>query len=320
MTTFTRREFAAALGLVPVSGAQAPAKPMRGIFIIMATPYTATKDVDFEDLAREVDFLDHCGVQGMVWPQLASEYTELSKPERLRGMEVLAKAASGKKPALVLGIQGPNTAEALEYARHAEKLGPDAVIAIPPAEARSLGDFREYYRALARATQRPFFIQTTGGAKGLTPPVEFLVEMAREFPHLGYVKEEASPVIERMLALARQRPPIKSIFSGNAGRGLLFELRLGMDGTMPGAPYADVYARIWEEWQRKREDRAREVFSKLLLMINLDQQIPGVRPYIMRKRGVFKTAVSRQRDFQFTPEAVREIEFNFAALKPYLRA
>src|SRR5262245_59025160 len=46
-------------------------KPMRGVFIIMATPYTASKEVDYEDLAREVDFLDRCKVHGMVWPQLA---------------------------------------------------------------------------------------------------------------------------------------------------------------------------------------------------------------------------------------------------------
>ena len=72
---------------------------MRGVFIIMATPYTASDAVDYEDLAREVDFLDRCGVQGMVWPQLASEYSKLTREERLRGMEVIAKAAKGKKPA-----------------------------------------------------------------------------------------------------------------------------------------------------------------------------------------------------------------------------
>src|SRR5215467_11297775 len=101
-----------------------PDKPMRGVFIIMATPYTASKAVDEEDLAREVDFLDRCGVHGMVWPQLASEYAQLTKDERLRGMEVIAKAAKGRKPALLLGVQGPNQAAALEYLEKAESLAP----------------------------------------------------------------------------------------------------------------------------------------------------------------------------------------------------
>src|SRR4249919_3719209 len=107
-------------------------KPMRGIFIIMATPYTASQSVDYEDLAREVDFLDRCGVHGMVWPQASSEYAKLTREERMRGMEVLAKAAKGKKPALVLGVQASRKSAALEFAEKAESLAPDALIAMPP--------------------------------------------------------------------------------------------------------------------------------------------------------------------------------------------
>ena len=312
----TRREL---LALAPALLSANPGKPMRGIFIIMATPYTAAKAVDFEDLAREVEFLAKSEVHGMVWPQLASEYYKLTVEERMRGMEVLAKAARGVKPALVLGVQGPNTEAALAYARQAETVGSDAIIAIPPTEAKTLDDFRAYYRALARSTKKPLFIQTTGGAKGITPEVDFLVELAREFPNCGYVKEEFSPVIERMRALSRHRPAVKALFSGAAGRGMLYEMRLGFDGTMPGAPYSDVYAHIWNAWQSGQREKAREIFSKLLLMLECEQQVPGTRQYIMKKRGVFKTTLSRLRDFNLGPEETAEIDFAFETLKPYLR-
>jgi 4-hydroxy-tetrahydrodipicolinate synthase len=310
---------AAAFGLGRALSAPS-GKPMRGIFPIMATPYTAAGAVDFDDLAREVQFLERCGVHGMVWPQLASEYASLTREERLRGMEVLARAAAGGKAALVLGVQGPNTDAALEYLRAAEKLDPDAVIAIPPREAKSLEDVRAYYRALAGATKRPLWIQTTGGAAGLIPAVEMLVELAREFPHCGYVKEEASPVIERMTALVAARPAVKAVFSGNGGRGLLLEMRLGFDGTMPGAPIADLYPQIWDHYQAGRREKAREIFALLTLMLNLEQQVPGTRPYLFKKRGVFKTAVSRQEKRELSPDQTAEIDFHFAALGPYLRA
>src|SRR5262245_18580177 len=146
VATYTRRQLLAGLGsavLFPKLTIRANSlKPMRGAFPIMATPYTESKEVDYEDLANEVRFMIRCGVQGMVWPQSASEYTKLTKDERMKGMEVLAKATKGAKPALVLGVQGNNTEEMLEYARHAEKLEPDALIAIPPAEGKSLDDFR----------------------------------------------------------------------------------------------------------------------------------------------------------------------------------
>ena len=295
-------------------------KPLRGIFIILATPYTENSAMDYEDLAAEVDFMERCGVHGMVWPQMASEYTRLTRDERFRGMEVLARAAKGKRPALVLGVQGPNVDAALDYARLAEELGPDALIAIPPTEAHSLDDFHEYYRALGRVAKRPFFVQTTGGAKGVVPEVSLLLELTKEFPHFGYVKEEYVPVVQRMSELAAHRPAIKGVFSGNAGIDLLYEMRLGFDGTMPGAPYADLYAQVWDLYHSGEQQKARDLFGKLLLMINLDEQIPGARQYMMKRRGVFKTSVSRQRDVKLSPEAIQEIEFNFETLRPYLKA
>ena len=313
----TRRRFLGACGGAAVLSLRMPAaspKPMRGIFIIMATPYTESKAIDYEDLANEVNFMDRSGVQGMVWPQMASEYTHLTADERMEGMRVLAKAAKGKRPALVLGVQGADTAHALEFARAAEALQPDAMIAMPPTKAESLDDFRAYYRALAGVTKRPFFIQTTGGAKKIVPEVSLLVELAREFPNFGYIKEEYQPVQQRMREMARHKPPIRAIFSGNAGKGLLYEMREGFDGTMPGAPYADVYARIWSLYQGGKREAARDLFARLLLLINLDQQIPGVRQYAMKKRGVFKTMVSRQLDVKLSKEAMEEIDFNLAAV------
>jgi len=315
---FTRRAWLSGMAAVPLANAS-PGKPMRGIFIIMSTPFTESGGVDYEDLEREVDFLTRCGVHGMVWPQLASEYASLSLDERMRGMELLAKASRGKAPALVLGVQGANVQAALEYLEKAEEMKPDALIAIPPTEARSADDFRRYYASLAGSTKRPLFIQTTGGARGITPPVDMIKALAKEFPHLGYVKEEAEPVIARMLDLADGRPVVKSLFSGAAGKGMLYEWRLGMDGTMPGAPFSDVYVRIWDAWHADDREKAREIFSRLLLMINLDSVIPGTRQYIMKRRGVFKSTASRRQNIKLSAKAVEEIEFCFEGLKPYLK-
>ena len=319
---YTRRQFfgAAGAGIVLAGHAVGAPKPIRGIFPILATPYTAAKEIDYEDLVAEAGFLDRCGVHGMVWPQLASEYTKLTKDERMRGMEVLAKAARGRRPALVLGVQAPDIPTAVEYARRAEALGADGIIAIPPRDAQSIEDFRQYYRSLAKVTTRPLFVQTSGGAPGVVPSVEFLVGLAREFPQVAYVKEEFSPVVERMIALANQRPTIKGIFSGNHGLNLLYEMRLGMDGTCPASPVADAYVNIWNRYHAGDIETARDIFGKLLLIINLEQQIPGTYLYLMKKRRVFKTTVSRMRETQLSAAAVEEIEFAFAALKPHLSA
>ena len=88
---------------------------------------------------------------------------------------------------------------------------------------------------------------------------------------------------------------------------------------MPGAPYADIYAQIWELYQSGQAVKARDLFSRLMLVINLDDQVPYARNYILKKRGIFKTTVSRRGEARFTPAAIEEMDFQFAALTPYLR-
>ncbi len=324
--TVTRRECLTALAAVATFPAlrvgAADEKPMRGAFMILSTPYTAAGEVDYDELAGEVEFCDRCGIEGLVWPQNSSEQRYLSQEERLRGFETLARAARGRAPALVLGVQADDTAGMLEYARRAEALEPDAMIAIPPRTATSLDDFRSYYAALCEVTDRPVFVQTSGGAPDIVPTVEFLVSLAREFPQCGYVKEEHAPVQERMLALAEHRPnPIKTILGANFGRAWAYEMRLGTDGVMTGGVmYADIYAGMWDLHQQGDHDAVRDLNGKLLQMLNLDSLIPGVRLYVLRKRGLFKTLKSRRGEYSFTKAEVAEIEHRFAALEPHLRA
>jgi hypothetical protein len=39
----------------------------------------------------------------------------------------------------------------------------------------------------------------------------------------------------------------------------------------------------------------------------------------MKRRGVFKTTVSRRREVKLSPSEIQEIEANFAVLQPHLR-
>jgi 4-hydroxy-tetrahydrodipicolinate synthase len=120
---------AAVVARVPrFRAASVGAKVMRGVFIILNTPFASDGAVDWDDLAHEVEFVDRGGCQGVVWPQGSSGVATLTRDERVRGMEVLVKAVQGGQLTLVLGVQGRDTAEMLEYAKRAETLGTDAMI------------------------------------------------------------------------------------------------------------------------------------------------------------------------------------------------
>lgn len=318
----TRRQYlgAMAAAALPFGSVHAAmANRIRGALMILTTPYTLAGDVDYEDLAREVEFLDRCGVQGLVWPQNSSEQRYLSREERIRGFEVIAEANRGRDMVLILGVQADDTAGMLEYARAAEALSPDGMIAIPPTTANSLDEIRAYYRALCEVTARPVFVQTSGGPD-IELTIDFLVDMARELPQCGYIKEEYGNVHERMLALTAFRPdPIRSIFGAELGRGWLYEMRIGTDGVMTGgAMYGDVYARMWQLHNEGRTSELRDCYSALLLIQNLDNQIPGVRLYVLQQRGVFKTTKSRRGEYQFSAQQVAEIQYRLEALQPFM--
>jgi dihydrodipicolinate synthase/N-acetylneuraminate lyase len=123
---------------------------------------------------------------------------------------------------------------------------------------------------------------------------------------------------------------MKGVFGASFAEGWLYELRLGLDGVITGSGmYADVLARIWDAQTHGRADEARDAYSKFLLMRNLEEQVPGTGLYIMKKRGIFKTTVRRtslpqagappkMTEFKPSPVELEEIEYRFAALKPYL--
>jgi 4-hydroxy-tetrahydrodipicolinate synthase len=316
---------ASRFGLTPVpASAQAgrPGSPeaMRGIFIILSTPYTEAKAVDYDDLAAEVEWLHEAGIHGYVWPQNSSDYRLLTKDEIMRGMEVLAKAVKGKEGALVLGVQQGDTRGMLELAAHAEKLNPDAFIAMPPRSAKSVGDYREYYGELGRATARPVILQTVPNPPGVEFSTDLVLELAARHPHLGYVKEEEQPVFDRIQALVAKRPPLHRVYGAIRGRAWPYELRLGTDGTITGAAmYADAFVRSWAAYLRGDWNEVRDIHAKVLLMLMCEDAIPGTGRYLLKRRGIFKSTMARQRNATLSRVQIDEIEHNLRALQPYLR-
>ena len=91
---------------------------LAGIYQILQTPFDDSGDIDWDSLARQIDFCFSAGVHGMVIPALASEFFALSDAERLRLVEFTGAEIAGRVP-FVVGVQGLNLRLALEFARHA---------------------------------------------------------------------------------------------------------------------------------------------------------------------------------------------------------
>ena len=297
MNLSTRREFfaaAAAAGtlLAPrrVLGAE---RKLEGIFPIMQTPFTEAGALDTDTLAREVQFLDHVGAQGMVWPQMASEYGSLSYEERIAGAEAIVRANhalnSGTRPAVVIGVQAADTPTAVRYARHADKLGVDAIIAIPLDGGKDEARQMEYYSAIGAASGRPLIVQAIGDMS-----VDLILRMAAKIPTLRYVKDEAGVTLPRLTEYRKRGQILAGVFTGKHGPTFIDDLARGAVGNMPASGFADLYVAVWQDWKNGKRDEAMDMFAKTLVLIS-DAQTYGVagQKYILELRGVFRNTKCR---------------------------
>jgi dihydrodipicolinate synthase/N-acetylneuraminate lyase len=332
---FSRRDFVrraalagAALPLVArakvlrLLAAEPATQKFRGIFAILETPFDASDQIDWDDFGREVSFCMRGGAHGLVWPQLASEFFLLTEEERMRGAEVILRKAAGGKSAVVIGVQAPVIELAVRFARHAEEKGADAVIALPPYIGHvSLDTAADYYRALARAVRIPIFIQNSGGSWGPAMPTSFVIQLAKEFPSLGYVKEEVAPIAHHIAEYAKSGV-MSGIFSGNAGKYLLNEMAHGCNGTMPACEFADVNVQVYELAAAGKMDEARALFEKLLPMIALEENYGmAFAKAVLVRRGVFKTAKMRgTTGSNLDAVDMQDVDAWWKLLAPYLKA
>src|SRR6185369_11076156 len=122
--------------------------------------------------------------------------------------EAVMSAAKGARCAVVLGVQGPDIEAARRYARMTNKLGPNAIIALPPRDSKNLDRVAEYYRAIAKECALPLFVQTIGEMS-----IEFVMRMRKDIPSLRFVKDEAGHTLSRISEYRRVAPDIV-VFTG----------------------------------------------------------------------------------------------------------
>jgi 4-hydroxy-tetrahydrodipicolinate synthase len=320
---FSRRDFLAATAASSMllrAADDASMRRLEGIFPIMQTPFTEGGALDLETLAREVQFLHRVGVQGMTWPQLASEWATLTFDERLAGAERIVRAnrdAPGRT-SVVIGVQAADIDTAVKYARHADKLAPDAIIAIPLEGGKDDAQQMEYYTAIGAACRAPLIIQTIGQMS-----VEMVLRMAERIPTLRYAKDEAGVTLPRLNEYRKRGQILHGVFTGKHGPTFLDDLARGAVGNMPAAGFADLYVATWNAWKAGRQDEAMDAFSRTLLLI-ADAQAYGVegQKYILQLRGVFPNTKCRAKAAAttvFDDDAKEAIRRTVAHAKPWLK-
>ena len=260
---------------------------LAGVYPILATPFRADAKVDEADLRRLVDFIVAAGVDGLVFPGVASEFETLERAERLHLVEVVAAQVAGRVP-LVIGVSAADAATAAGLAAHAKDVGAAAVMAVAPTTFKgNAAAIADYYAQVARAGV-PVILQNAPPPAGCALSPAEVLDLVRAVDGIRYVKEESLPCGQRITQLlAAQVPALLGVFGGAGGRYLTDELARGACGTMPACELVDLHVRQFALHRAGDATGVRYLFNRMLPLLNFQAVFRmAMTKEVLRRRGV----------------------------------
>lgn len=292
-------------------------KAWRGSFAIPMTPFDERDRVDEEVLAAEIEFCIESKVGGIVVPVMVSEFRLLSEEERRTLIRVPIEVSQGRVP-IVANVAAVNTPLAVRFTEYAQKVGADAVIAMPPyIHKPDFGRIYEYYAAINEVVDVPIWIQNASVAPC---SVDQIVTLCTELEHVSWVKEEVPPSWKNIAALVSKKcPEVHGVMGGGGGRNLITEWQRGSAGCVHACQFCDLLQRVHDLLDAGQLDEAGDLYEKLLPGVVAESQFGmAYAKEIMIRRGVFKNNRIRTHSKPLDENDMWEIDRIWARIEPYL--
>lgn len=237
-------------------------KKFRGVFCALNAIYDKNDNIDTEKIKALVKVYKSLGVKGVYACGSTGEGFLLSTEERKQVAKAV-KEAAGNDFTVIVHVGCPSTKESIELARHAEKIGVDAISAVPcvyyhlPEES-----VRLHWNSIIEATSLPFIIYNIPQLTGFNLSPEMLGEMAKNEKVIG-VKNSAEPVylMERYRQSAGEN---FIIFNGSDEQfvgGRLMGADAGIGGTYGCMP--ELFVRLDELVNNNEIEKAQALQFKI---------------------------------------------------------
>ena len=241
----------------------------------------------------------------------AGEFNE----ERKKIISETTKIVNGKIP-VVAGITGMSNIHSLELGLFAESIGVDSVIAMAPfSSPTNFNEIFSFFELLSNNLTVPIFIQNHSIGAPLNS--KELSTLCEKLDNVKYVKEEtkfAGQVSSSLMKISKRNDCL-GVMSGFSGRFLINDYKRGICGCMPGSHYGDIHSKIWDLLEQKKEDEAREIYNRLLPLINLEN-LYGITIFkeVLVRRGVISGATVR------SPGKILLDKYDYEELKTLLES
>jgi 4-hydroxy-tetrahydrodipicolinate synthase len=269
--------------------------PIQGVLPVFQTPYHDDESIDFDTLSAEIDWLYERGVDGLVMA-MVSEVLRQSTDERERLAEFVCGKGRDRGVVIIsVGSESHHTTKRL--ARHAEEVGADAVMAIPPVSV-GLGEneLQAYYERILENVVIPVIVQDASGYVGRPMSIELQAALHKQYGDRVMFKPEAIPSGPRLTALHEATGHKASVFEGSGGIALMDNHQRGITGTMPGADLIEALVAMWRALESGNHDQARRISLPLTALISVQNSLDAflaVQKHLLVRQGVFTNTIVR---------------------------
>jgi 4-hydroxy-tetrahydrodipicolinate synthase len=276
-----------------------PIPDVRGVYVIAPTPFHDDGRVDEASTDRMTDFFVQCGVTGIT---VLGQMGEAPKLEHQEALALASRVIRRAPVPVIVGVSSAGFAAMRTLSRAVVDAGAVAVMIAPPPSLKTDDQIVNYYGQAAEAigTDVPFVVQDFPLTFSVVMSPAVIRRIVTESPSCIMLKHEDWPGLDKISTLrAYERESSMrhiSIFCGNGGIFLDFEVERGADGAMTGYCFPDMLVDLVRHATAGRRDSAHDLFDAHLPLIRYEQQ-PGiglaVRKYVLMRRGVL--ASDRQR-------------------------
>jgi len=273
-------------------------KGLHGTVPIIPTPFNEDETIDEGALRSLVEFAIACGLEAVCLPAYASEFYKLTDEERLMVVRIAVNAAAGRLQ-IVAQSNHPSSTVAIRLAKKNVEAGANVIsLAVPRIfnlpETSIKAYLSEFFDAIP---DTPVLIQDFNPG-GSSISVALINELRLQHSNFKYLKLEEPLCASKFSAIIEATEGTIGVFEGWGGLYLLELVPVGIAGVMPGLAVADILQKIFFLRKAGENERAFELFEKVMPQIFFSLQNMELFHYaekeLLMARGILKNSISRK--------------------------
>ena len=299
-------------------------KKYHGVFPAFYACYDDKGDISPERTEAFTEYLIKKGVNGLYVGGSSGECIYQTIEERKLVLEHVMNVAKGKIP-IIAHIAAPSTRHSIELAEHAEKVGADAIAAIPPIYFVLPEDaIFQYWSQMAAATNLDFIIYNIPGTTQYNLSMNLFNRMRENKKVIG-VKNSSMPVqdIQKFKAAAGED---FVIFNGPDEQfiaGRIMGAAAGIGGTYAAMPELFVAADACvERGDMKQALEIQNAVNDIIYsVLRCRGSLYGIFKEVLKRKGMnigtarLPLAPATAEDEQAIVSIIKKIDTSVAAYK-----